>query len=176
MTALREPLMRYFPAALALSLLGTVSASTLHSAPPAAMNPNALALLNQGRAALAQNDADAAVDAFEAALAWQPGSSDIFLALADAARKQGMQGKALHYYREVLERDPQNVPAIAGEGAALAEKGALEKARRNLARLQQLCTGACPATRDLAAAIDRGPAPKVLTADAVKPQPQVSAN
>ncbi len=176
MTALREQLMRYFPAALALSLLGAVSASTLYSAPPATMNPNALALLNQGRAVLAQGNADAATDAFEAALVWQPGSTDIFLALADAARKQGMQGKALHYYREVLERDPQNVPAIAGEGAALAEKGALEKARRNLARLQQLCHGTCPATRDLAAAIDRGPAPKVITAEAVKPQPQVSAN
>ena len=88
----------------------------------------------------------------------------------------GLQGKALHYYREALERDPQNRAAISGEGAALVEKGAVEKARRNLARLQGLCGCTCPQTRDLAAAIARGPAERVVTADAVKPSPVVSTN
>ncbi|MDE2596037.1 MAG: tetratricopeptide repeat protein [Sphingomonadales bacterium] len=168
--------MRYFPAALALSLLGAVTASSVYSAPNIPIDPRASALLTQGRAALAANNVEGAVDAFEAALAIQPGAPVIYLSLAEAARKQGMQGKALHYYREVLESDPQNLLAISGEGAALVEKGAVDKARRNLARLQGLCGAECDATRQLAAVIARGPAPKVITAEAVKPAPVVTPN
>ncbi len=87
-----------------------------------------------------------------------------------------MQGKALHYYREALKSDPQNLLAISGEGAALVEKGAVDKARRNLARLQGLCGDGCDATRSLAAAIAKGPAPRVVTAEEVKPEPVVSEN
>lgn len=172
----RELLMRYFPAALALSLLGAVTASSLYSAAPAPLDPRAAALVEQGRAAMAAGNADAAVDAFEAALTVQPGNATIYLALAEAARKQGMQGKALHFYREVLEHDPKNIAAISGEGAALVEKGAIEKARRNLSRLEGLCGSSCAETEQLAAAITRGPAPRVVTAEAVKPEPVVTAN
>jgi hypothetical protein len=59
---------------------------------------------------------------------------------------------------------------------ALAEKGALEKARRNLTRLEQLCGADCPPSRELAAAIAKGPAPKMVTADQIKPQPVVTTN
>jgi hypothetical protein len=87
-----------------------------------------------------------------------------------------MQGKALHYYREALKNEPGNLLALSGEGAALAEKGAMEKARRNLARLQGLCGSNCDATRQLNAAIAKGPAPRVVSAEAVKPEPVVSEN
>jgi tetratricopeptide (TPR) repeat protein len=70
---------------------------------------------------MAAGDLDGAFDGFEAALAIQPGSARLVMDLAEAARAQGMQGKALHYYRAVLTRDPGNVDAIAGEGGALAE-------------------------------------------------------
>ena len=176
MSAFTELAMRYFPAALALSLLGAVSASTLYSAPREVLPPRVSALLAEGRAALAAGNTDAATDAFEAALAIQPGSAGVYLALADAARKQGLQGKALHYYREVLEREPQNLAAISGEGAALVEKGAVEKARRNLTRLEGLCGASCAETQQLSAAIAKGPAPRVVSAEAVKPQPSVTAN
>lgn len=168
--------MRYFPAALALSLLGAVTASSLYSAAPVPLNPRAAALVAQGRAALEAGNVDGAFDAFEAALTIQPGNDVIYLALAEAARKQGMQGKALHFYREVLDHDPQNVAAISGEGAALVEKGAIEKARRNLARLEGLCGKSCAETEQLAAAIARGPAPRIVTADAVTPEPVVTTN
>ena len=65
----------------------------------------------------------------------------------------------------------------AGEGETLVEKGAVEKARRNLARLEQLCGNkTCPPARQLAAAIERGPTPQVVTAEQVEPKPEVSAN
>jgi hypothetical protein len=87
-----------------------------------------------------------------------------------------MQGKALHYYRQALTAEPGNLMAISGEGAALAEKGAIEKARRNLARLEGLCGDNCEATRELSAAIAKGPSPRVVSAEAVKPDPVVTQN
>ena len=75
----------------------------------------------------------------------------------------GSQGKAIHYYREARERDPANLAAISGEGEALVEKGAVERARVNLAELGALCGGDCTETMELAAAIETGP--PVLTAE-----------
>jgi tetratricopeptide (TPR) repeat protein len=172
----KDLLMRYTPAALALSLLVAVTSSVSFSAPPKPLDPRASALLAQGRADLAAGRVDAAVDAYEAALTVQPGNIQVLLDLAEATRRQGMQGKALHYYREALRTEPANLLALSGEGSALAEKGAIEKARRNLARLQGLCGSNCDATRQLTAAIAKGPAPRVLSAEAVKPEPIVSEN
>lgn len=168
--------MRYTPAAVALSLLVAVTASTGHSAPAQPIDPRVSALVAQARTDLAAGRVDEAIDNYESALAVQPGNVSVLLGLADATRREGMQGKALHYYREALNDDPQNLQAISGEGAALAEKGAVDKAKRNLTRLEGLCGSDCPATRELAAAIAKGPAPKVVSADAVKPTPEVTAN
>lgn len=168
--------MRYFPAALALSLLAGVWASVGQSASSQPLDPRAAALLTQGQLNLAAGRLDSAVDDYESALTIQPGSIVILLELATATRQQGMQGKALHYYRLALLADPQNLDAISGEGAALVEKGAVEKARRNLARLQGLCGANCNATRQLAAAIAKGPAPKVVTAQQITPAPVVTDN
>jgi tetratricopeptide (TPR) repeat protein len=172
----KDLLMRYTPAALALSLLVAVTSSVSFSAPSKPLDPRASALLAQGRAELAAGRVNEAVDAYEAALAVAPGTTQILLDLAEATRRQGMQGKALHYYREALENEPGNLLAISGEGAALAEKGAIEKARRNLSRLEGLCGSNCEATRELSAAIAQGPAPRVVSAEAAKPQPVVSEN
>lgn len=168
--------MRYTPVAAALALVAALSSSASYSAPQDRLDPHAAALVAQARGELAAGRSDAAIDAFEAALVVQPGSVQVMLGLAEATRRSGMQGKALHYYREALVSDPVNVTAIAGEGEALAEKGAIEKARRNLAQLKNLCGNECEATRLLAAAIARGPAQRVVSAEAVTPQPVVSEN
>ena len=173
---LMELLMRYYPAALALSALVAVTASVGHGAAPDSDDPRARALLAEGRAILSQGDATHATDAFEAALAVDPGYIAALLALGDAARAEGLQGKAIHYYREALERDPDNFAAISGEGEALLEKGAVDKARRNLAQLESLCGGQCTETRELAAALARGPSATVLTAEAVQAKPVVTSN
>ena len=168
--------MRYYPAALALSMLAGVWSSVGQSAPPQPIDARAAALLTQGQLNLAAGRIDYAVDAYESALAIQPGSVAVLLELATATRRQGLQGKALHYYRMALLADPQNLDAISGEGAALVEKGAVEKARRNLARLQGLCGANCNATRQLAAAIAKGPVPRVVTAQQITPEPVVTQN
>jgi cytochrome c-type biogenesis protein CcmH/NrfG len=171
---LREFLMRFAPAGIALSLAFGLTASMSYSAAPQTLDPRAATLVDEGHAALAAGNVEGAVDAYEAALAVQPGSTAITLDLAEATRRQGLQGKALHYYREALERDPKNVEAISGEGAALVEKGAVEKARRNLARLQNLCGSSCSEADSLAALIAHGPQQRVITAQAAPTSPVVA--
>lgn len=160
--------MRFAPAAAALSLLAAVTASVGFSAGPAP-DPRAVMLVAEGRSSLTAGEPQKALDAFEAALAVDPAYTDVYLEMAEAARAEGLQGKAIRYYREALKREPGNFAAISGEGEALVEKGAVEKARLNLAKLRSMCGSGCPSTQDLAVAIQRGPEPRVLTAEAVLP-------
>ena len=165
--------MRFAAPAVALSLALALTAS-MGAAAPREADPRAVALVAEGRAALAAGDAQRAIDAIEAALTVDPGHTPVYLELAEAARREGLQGKAIGYYRVALAREPDNLAAISGEGAALAEKGAVEKARKNLARLEKLCGDSCAETRQLASAIARGPQQRVLTAEAVMPDAQVT--
>jgi len=168
--------MRYAPVALALSLVIGVTGSMGVAKNSAPADPRVATLLKEGRAALARGDASGATDHFETALVIDPANNAALLGLADAARRDGLQGKAIHYYREVLSREPNNVVAISGEGGAMVEKGALEKARRNLSRLEGLCGKGCAETAELSAAIARGPAPKVVSAEAVTTDEKVENN
>jgi tetratricopeptide (TPR) repeat protein len=175
MPALKEIAMRFAPAAAALSLLAAVTASAGLGA-DREPDPRAHALIAQGQAHLQMGETQAAIDAFEAALVVDPAFTEIYLDLAEAARQEGLQGKAIKYYREALERDPRNLAAISGEGEALVEKGAVEKARRNLAQLESLCGEGCTETRELAAALARDPAPAVLTAEVMPAESMVTQN
>ncbi len=167
--------MRYAPAAIAISLLAAVTSSASLGAGYDA-DPRAVALVEEGRIQMEAGDTQGAIDSFEAALVVDPGYSDIYLDLAEVARIEGLQGKAIHFYREAQARDPENLAAISGEGEALVEKGALANAQRNLERLEDLCGSDCMETLALAAAIDRGPSSRVLTAEAVAPDSAVTQN
>ncbi len=158
--------MRFAPAAAALSLFLATTASMSSAGEPKA-DPRAEMLIAQGELALETGDTQGAIDAFEAALAVDPDYTPILLNLAEAARQDGLQGKAIRYYREALNRNPDYFAAISGEGEALVEKGAIEKAERNLARLESLCGQSCPETRALQARIAAGP-PARLAADTVE--------
>lgn len=171
-----ELLMRYMPLAVALSLLVAVTGSAGTAGVSLPIDPRAKALVENGRDLLGSGDLSGATDSFEAALAVDPGNPTTYLALGDAARAAGMQGKAIHYYREALERDPNNIAALSGEGRAMAEKGALDKAKGNLARLEGLCGRNCPEAQSLAGIIAKGPLARVVSADAVKPEPEVETN
>lgn len=168
--------MRFAPAALALSLLAGVTSSMAWSDTGEEITPRAAQLVAHGQARMAQGDYNSAIDAYEAALVVQPGNALVLVSLAEATRAQGMQGKALHFYRSALVNDPRNVMAISGEGAALAEKGALAKAQRNLAQLESLCGTDCEATRKLSAVLSQQPTRHVVHAEAITPQPIVTEN
>ncbi|MEN7536129.1 tetratricopeptide repeat protein [Aurantiacibacter flavus] len=172
-SALMEKIMRLAPAAAALSLLFAVTAS-MSAAGERADDPRASALVAEGRQLLNGGDTQAAIDAFEAALAVDPGMTSVFLDLAEAARTDGLQGKAIRYYREARERDPNNFAAISGEGEALVEKGAMTAAREALTELEERCGETCVETRQLAAAIAARPA--VMTAEATPADNGVTQN
>lgn len=165
-----EFIMRFAPAAAALSLLLAVTGSVAFGQQPEA-SPQAAALIAEGRAALDSGRTQEAIGAFEAALTVDPGYTPVLLDLAAAARQDGLAGKAIGYYRETLARDPGNLNAIAGEGAALVEQGAVERARGNLAQLQSLCGSDCPQAEVLATAIARGPAMPSLAAETAVDKP-----
>jgi tetratricopeptide (TPR) repeat protein len=169
--ALKELLMRFAPPAAALSLCLAMTASISLAGAETKPDPRAAALIADGQAALQAGQTEAAIDAFEAALAVDPAYTPIFLDLGEAARAQGLQGKAIGYYREALARDPGNFAALAGEGEALVEKGALEKARKNLAQLQSLCGDKCPETVALQSRIARGAPQARLAVDTDKAAP-----
>jgi hypothetical protein len=58
----------------------------------------------------------------------------------------------------------------------MVAKGAVEKARGNLAKLKSICGNGCSEAQQLAAAIAAGPKQKVLTAEAVQAKPVVTEN
>jgi glycosyltransferase involved in cell wall biosynthesis len=64
---------------------------------------------------------------------------------------------------------------LAGQGEALVQKGAVTRAKENLARIEKICINACPEQTRLASAIDKGAAQTMVSAQAVTPTPSVSA-
>jgi hypothetical protein len=74
-----------------------------------------------------------------------------------------------------LRLDPNDLVALAGQGEALVQKGAMTKAKENLARIERICPTSCPERAQLAAAIAKGapPPPTPVAAEAITPKPVV---
>lgn len=169
-----EIMMRFTPASLALAaLLATVSSAGLSQRPDAQIEPLSLEWVKKGEAAQQAGDLNAANDAYETALAVDPRNRPAYIALAQVARAQGLQGKAIRLYREALLLDPTDVRALAGQGQAMVEKGAVAKAKENLALVKSICRDDCTASAQLSAAIERGAPQTALTAKDVVPTPTV---
>jgi Tfp pilus assembly protein PilF len=164
--------MRVSPFAFAAALaLATVSSTAVSQRPDNQINPRSVALLNRGEALRAAGDLAGANDMLETALALDPRNRAAFVGLGRIAAAQNLPGKAIRYYRDALVLDPNDLTALAGQGEAMVQKGALERARANLARINQLCKGPCPASASLNAAIAKGPPPTVVTAQATTTVP-----
>ena len=165
-------MMRLSPAAIALSLtLAVVSSASLGQRPDDQINPRSIALVQQAEAARRAGNLTGANDLLETALAVDPRNRAAFIALAGVARQQDLPGKAIRLYREALALEPNDTAALAGQGEAMVQKGAVERARANLARIKTLCKADCPPAVTLAAAIQTGPPPVVVTAQAATKVP-----
>jgi tetratricopeptide (TPR) repeat protein len=79
------------------------------------------------------------------------------MGMARAAEAQGLPGKAVRFYREALELEPNDLAALEAQGLALVERGATARAGDNLERVKKICQGSCPEADRLAAAIAKGP-------------------
>ncbi len=151
-------------AAAALALL-SVSTSINAQRADDQIDARSVALLDKGKAARAAGDLDTANGLIESALAVDPRNRAAYLVLAEIARSQGLPGKAIRFYREALTLEPNDQAALRGQGEAMVQKGAVERAKENLARLKTLC-GNCADATQLAAVIAKGP-PATATAQVV---------
>lgn len=166
-----ETIMRITSVAAAAALtVVTISTSLTAQRNDVPIDPRSQALLVQGRAAQAAGDLPRANDLLESALAIDPRNRGAFVALAGVAQAQQLPGKSIRYYREALALEPNDIQALAGQGEVLVQRGALAKARENLAKIKLICRADCPPAQTLAAEIARG-APVIAQAVPVKPQP-----
>jgi Flp pilus assembly protein TadD len=73
------------------------------------------------------------------------------------AEKQHLFGKAIRMTNKALALEPNDPDAIAVQGEAMVELGAIARAQANLQKLQTICKGGCPQIAQLSGAISRGP-------------------
>lgn len=157
---------------------GLVLAS--HAVPSGATRPDSaidglsVALAASAVEAQASGDLDAATGYFESALVVDPRNRGAFIGLAQIARAQGLPGKAIGYYREALLIEPRDVTALAGQGEAMVEKGAIELAKQKLSDARKFCAEKCPQLASLESAIAKGEARRTVSAEAVMPRPVVT--
>jgi cytochrome c-type biogenesis protein CcmH/NrfG len=163
-----EMFMRYSSLAAAAALvLITVSTSLHGQRPDDQVDPRSMQLVASAKAAAASGNLDGAADMLETALAVDPRNRVAFVTLGEVSLARGLSGKAIRYYREALALDPNDIVALKGQGEALVTKGAIERARQNLAKIKRLCTKGCAEATQLAADIARGvPVPVVASQNA----------
>jgi len=168
--------MRITAISAAVALVVLTVATGLHAQrPDDQIDPKSLALLQEGRAARAAGNLQGANDALESALAVDPRNREAFVVLAEIARGSGLPGKAIRLYREALTLEPNDLSALRGQGEAMVAKGAVERAKENLAKIKTICgAGACGDATALAAVIAKGP-PITSTAQADEPAKPVTA-
>lgn len=167
-----EKLMRFTPVALAAAIALATFASAGHGQKADdQIDARSTALAQQAQGLLAQARYQEAMDYYETALVVDPRNRQAFIGLARAAQGMKLPGKAVKLYNEALKLDPNDLNALQGQGEALVQRGAVEKARANLERLRKLCSAGCTQATILAAAIAKGPPADVVTARAPAPTP-----
>ena len=119
--------------------------------------PKSVQLQQQAQAQIAAGKLIEASELLETALAVDPRNRTAFVDLARVAKQQKLFGKAIRLANEALQLEPNDLDALAIQGEAMVELGAIPRARQNLAKLQQLCSNNCRQAATLSAAITRGP-------------------
>jgi tetratricopeptide (TPR) repeat protein len=166
--------MRFSPAAIALSLtLAMISSASIGSRADDDIDAQSLAFLQSGKDAAKAGDLENAIGWYETALAVDPRNRGAYIAMAEAVKAQGLDGKAIRFYREALEIEPNDQLALAGQTEAMIAKGAIEPARKNIARLKMLCRGDCGVVDRLALSANRAGEKQQLQASALEIKPTV---
>ena len=134
-----------------------VAAPLAGQKPDDQIHPRSIELLRQGEALLAAGKFVEADDALETALAVDPRNRAAFVVMARVAQKQKLFGQAIRFANKALALEPRDRDALAVQGEAMVELGAVPRARDNLVKLQKLCPSGCQQLAVLSAAISRGP-------------------
>ena len=151
--------MRLLPRVLIIGFAGVALAGPVTGQRTAddQINPKSLELQREGKSLLAAGKLEAAADTLETALAADPRNRWAFTDLARVADKQRLYGKAIRLTNRALLIEPNDPDAIAVQGEAMVELGAVARAQANLQKLQTICRQGCPQVAQLTAAISRGP-------------------
>ncbi len=151
--------MRFSPLVLMLGLAtSTIAIPAAGQRPDNQIAPRSIEFSKRGEAALAAGNLLAADDALETALVLDPRNRGAFTTMARVAIKQKLFGQAIRLTNKALSLEPADRDALAIQGEAMVEAGAVPRARNTLAKLQKLCAGPCPQAAALSAVIARGPA------------------
>jgi Tfp pilus assembly protein PilF len=121
------------------------------------ISPRSVELLRQGETHLAAGRFVQADESLETALAVDPRNRAAYNSLARVAQRQKLFGQSIRYTKKALALEPNDRDAIAIQGVAMVELGAVARAKENLAKLQKLCPTGCPQLAELSATITRGP-------------------
>jgi tetratricopeptide (TPR) repeat protein len=119
--------------------------------------PKSVQLQREGKALLSAGKLEQAEDVLETSLAVDPRNRGAFVDLARVAEKQHLYGKAIRMTNKALLLEPNDPDAIAVQGEAMVEMGAVARAQANLQKLQTICAKGCPQVAQLSSAISRGP-------------------
>jgi tetratricopeptide (TPR) repeat protein len=166
-------MMRLLHSLVLVGLAGAMMATPVSSQKPDdQILPRSLELMRQGEAQLAAGKLVEADDSLEASLAVDPRNRAAFVVMARVAQKQKLFGQAIRFTNKALTLEPRDLAALAVQGEAMVELGALPRARDNLAKLQKLCPSGCRQLTALTAAISRGP----TAVAAVTPPPSPKTN
>lgn len=162
--------MRLTPIALSASIiLATMASAGNGQRPDDQIDSRSIALTQQAQELTASGRYAEAIDALESALAIDPKNRGSYIGLARVAQAQTLPGKAIKFYFEALKLEPNDVNALAGQGEAMVQRGAVERAKLNLDKIKTLCSNPCPQATRLAAVIAKGPPVEVITARAPVP-------
>ena len=122
-----EYLMRLMPIALSLAIAAATMASAGQGQrPDDQIDPRSTALVEQARAQSAAGRHNEAIDLLETALAVDPRNRGAYIALGRVAQAQRLPGKAVRYYADALRMEPNDVNALAGQGEAYVQRGAVD--------------------------------------------------
>lgn len=119
--------------------------------------PKSVELMQQGRALMTAGKYDEAESAIEAALAVDPRNRWAYTEAAKVSIKQKLFGKAIRLTSKALGMEPNDPDALAIQGEAMVELGAIARAQANLTKLKTVCARGCPQLAQLQSAIGRGP-------------------
>lgn len=166
--------MHFSPAAIALSLtFAMISSAGIGKKADNDIDPVSVALVQSGKDAAKAGDLGEAVGWFETALAVDPRNRDAYIEMARTVKAQGLSGKAIRFYNEALELDPNDQIALAEQADAMIGKGAVDQAKKNIARLKMLCRSDCSNVDRLASAIAKAGVKQQLQASAVEINPLI---
>jgi Tfp pilus assembly protein PilF len=151
--------MRSLPRVLLTGFVGLgLSAPVIGQRADDQIQTKSVELQRQARTLIAAGKLEQADDMLETSLAVDPRNRGAFVDLARVAEKQHLFGKAMRMTSKALLLEPNDPDAIAVQGEAMVEMGAVARAQANLQKLQQICGAkGCPQIAQLSAAISRGP-------------------